>query len=78
MLGMLFESRTNFLITSEILRLIFLPFGVWGLIQSDFNIQLWSMIISTSFSLLSLSSIFLYIEKIGTDYSNNLDQSKKL
>jgi sterol desaturase/sphingolipid hydroxylase (fatty acid hydroxylase superfamily) len=40
MLGMLFESRTNFLITSEILRLIFLPFGVWGLIQSDFNIQL--------------------------------------
>ena len=62
MLGMLFESRTNFLITSEILRLIFLPFGVWGLIQSDFNIQLWSMIISTSFSLLSLSSIF-YISK---------------
>ena len=66
MLGMLFESRTNFLITSEILRLIFLPFGVWGLIQSDFNIQLWSMIISTSFSLLSLSSIFFI-------YRNNRD-----
>ena len=63
MLGMLFESRTNFLITSEILRLIFLPFGVWGLIQSDFNIQLWSMIISTSFSLLSLSSIFFIYRK---------------
>ena len=63
MLGMLFESRTNFLITSEILRLIFLPFGVWGLIQSDFNIQLWSMIISTSFSLLSLSSIFYIYRK---------------
>lgn len=63
MLGMLFESRTNFLITSEILRLIFLPFGVWGLIQSDFNMQLWSMTISTSFSLLSLSSIFFIYRK---------------
>lgn len=66
MLGMLFESRTNFLITSEILRLIFLPFGVWGLIQSDFNMQLWSMTISISFSLLSLSSIFFI-------YRNNRD-----
>ena len=63
MLGMLFESRTNFLITSEILRLIFLPLGVWGLIQSDFNIQLWYMTISTSFSLLSLSSIFFIYRK---------------
>ena len=74
---LLIESRTSIQISSEVLRLIFLPFGVWGLIQSDFNMQFWSMTISTCFSLLSLSSIFFIYRKIGVGYSNNLDQSKK-
>ena len=55
-LGMLFESKSKILIVSEVLRLIILPIGFWGLIQSDFSIPFWSVYVSTAFALLSIFS----------------------
>lgn len=62
-LGMLFESHSKILLVSEILRLVLLPISFWGIIQFGFEIPLWTIFITSTYSVISILAVMWIINK---------------
>lgn len=62
MFGFLFEGKKSWLKIAESLRLIFIPFGVFELVQSGYMLPDWVLIVSGTYTCISM--IWLWFGKV--------------